>query len=236
MSKVTIRGKLASPENLRQLRFATARALTWTAQSAQAAVRSEFGSILHEPRQITLQSPKIIPAKKDNLTAKVFIKDDLAKGTAPAKYLRALEAGGPRVPKRFEKALIFARVLLPGEYATPHPKGPLVNDGPGVGGTYTKMLSQFKASRDPSQNETETSKKRKRKGKKFYPRFFRQGDVIFARHSAKRGDIVPMLNIVKGAPSYKQTLRFRETVRRTVEKDFQRLFEQSLRDAMRTRR
>src|ERR1035441_633525 len=72
---------------LRQLPFATAKALTRTAQLIKAAEVDEMRRVFDRPTPWTLNSVFITPATKDNLIARVWLKQDAAKGTPAAKYL-----------------------------------------------------------------------------------------------------------------------------------------------------
>lgn len=83
--------------------FAIARALTWTAKDAQTDVKNEMQKVFDKPTRYTLNSTYVIPAKKDNLQAIVGMKDQ-ASGSVPAfRYLKAEMDGGPRKDKSSEK-------------------------------------------------------------------------------------------------------------------------------------
>lgn len=220
---------------VRQVPFATARALTRTAKSAQREASSHFARVLDEPRRFTLTSPKINPARKTMLTARVFVKDDIAKGAAPAKYLRALEFGGQRRAKAFEKSLILAGILEPGEFAIPADGGSIDLRGNGaVGGIYTRMLSYLKASRDPGQNRTDASMKRRSRRGRRPTTYWRQGDFIWERTSARIAR--PLLVIVKGAPTYQPMLGFSDLVERVALAEMRWWWEDSMRQALRSAR
>ena len=75
----------------RQLPFATARALTATAQAASAAVTAAMPKEFDRPTPFTQRALGIISARKDTLTATVFVKD------IQARYLRVQETGGKQV-------------------------------------------------------------------------------------------------------------------------------------------
>lgn len=72
----------------KQLPFATAKALTATAQKIQAAERKAMPSVFDRPKPFTVNAISITPANKQNLTATVYIKP-IAEA-----YLEPYEFGG----------------------------------------------------------------------------------------------------------------------------------------------
>lgn len=94
MSSIDIGGarrKLGAVE--RQVRFATARALTMTAKDAQGAVTADLDSIFDQPVRFTRQAIAILPARRETLEAWVLVKD------RQAEYLALQETGGLRMPR-----------------------------------------------------------------------------------------------------------------------------------------
>jgi hypothetical protein len=77
-----------------QFQFATARALTDTVRLVQAAMPAHLDSTLDRPTQFTKAGFYIQPARKENLTAAVGIKD------RQAQYLAYQVEGGTRAPAR----------------------------------------------------------------------------------------------------------------------------------------
>jgi hypothetical protein len=70
----------------KQLPFATAQALTALARMAQAAEKGALPSIFDRPTPFTLNSIGVIPARKDNLQAQVFVRDIAAAYLAPYEF------------------------------------------------------------------------------------------------------------------------------------------------------
>ncbi len=72
----------------KQIPFATARALTTVARQIQEAEKAQMKKVLQNPTPFTVNSVGSIAARKDNLVAKVFVRD-IAAG-----YLDPFEFGG----------------------------------------------------------------------------------------------------------------------------------------------
>jgi hypothetical protein len=77
-----------------QLPYATARSLTEAAKAAQGGITRELPTIFDRPTPFTMRAIGIVPARKDTLTAEVFVKD------IQAQYLKLEETGGTRQPKK----------------------------------------------------------------------------------------------------------------------------------------
>lgn len=203
--------RLSDARILKQIPFATALALTRTAQDAQTTATRRISRTLDSPKPLTVRSVKIQSATKQGRPARVFVKDDVAKGNAPAKYLRALEFGGPRRVKRFERALQLAGALEPGEYAIPADGGSIdLRGNRGVGGIYTRILTRLRA--NPTFNNVNadvSGKGRRSRG----IQYFRRGDFIWERLNKTK--VRPILAVVR-RPTYRRTLRFAEVVERTA--------------------
>ncbi len=89
----------------RQIPYATARALTKTAQDVQADVTKELPKVFDRPNPFTMRAIAYDPANKSSLTSRVYIRP------IQAAYLGLEITGGTRRPKK--KALV-----LPTDYPT----------------------------------------------------------------------------------------------------------------------
>jgi hypothetical protein len=216
----------------KQIPFATAKALTKTAKAAQKEIRREMPRVLDRPKKFTLDSTFVKPARKTTLVARVGFKDLAVKGTPAGKYLLPQISGGRRRHKRFERALILAGVMRTNEYAVPGDDIRLNQYGNIPIGAITTMLSQLRASPDPGQNATGSSRsKRSRRGRAyFYRRGFRG---VFVRTSRRAFTV--FLKFVR-LPRYRRRLRFPEIVQGTVRFRFPREFKLAMRQALRTAR
>lgn len=72
----------------KQIPFATAKALTEVARKIEAAERTAFQRHLDNPTPFTVKAVGSVGARKDNLRAKVFVRD------TAAAYLEPFEFGG----------------------------------------------------------------------------------------------------------------------------------------------
>lgn len=72
----------------KQIPFATAQALTQVARKIEAAERTAFQRHLENPTPFTVKAVGSVGARKDNLRAKVFVRD------TAAAYLEPFEFGG----------------------------------------------------------------------------------------------------------------------------------------------
>ncbi|MCS7579931.1 hypothetical protein CJU03_34110, partial [Pseudomonas aeruginosa] len=89
----------------RQIPYATATALTRTAQGLMDRLRDEMRVVFDRPTPYTLNSLRMVPARKDRLEARVWFKDE-ADGAQPASVWIAPEVyGGPRRNKPAELQL-----------------------------------------------------------------------------------------------------------------------------------
>jgi hypothetical protein len=70
----------------RQMPFATAQALTAVAREVQGQEKQALPSIFDKPTPFTENSIGVIPARKDNPVAQVFIKDIAAAYLAPYEF------------------------------------------------------------------------------------------------------------------------------------------------------
>ena len=99
----------------KQVPFATAMALTRTAQAIPAAMGREAGSVFDRPRPFTTGAGAMYvkSATKQSLTAEAGYKD------IQARYLKWQIGGGARVQKGFERALAGLGLLPAGYLTTP---------------------------------------------------------------------------------------------------------------------
>lgn len=236
----------------RQVPFATALALTRTAKFAQGKIAEEIKRSFDRPKPYTLNATKVIPATKQRLIAEVKIKDEAVKSTPPVKWLAAEIYGGRRRLKAFEMLLVRQGVMPPGMVAVPTRAAPQDQYGNIEPSEINRMLSDLQARRDPLQNTTRDSRRRRVRATKraayFYfstwPRNSRTAHLapgIYRRTQATgmvgpvRVGIRPILLFVSSA-RYKQRLRFFETADAISRMRWPIEFALAMRQALRTAR
>jgi hypothetical protein len=135
-------------DQAKQVRYATAVALTRTAKAAQEETVREMQRVLHAPTRYTLSSIFTKPATRQKLEAVVYFKDRalLQKGgmKSPADVLRHLVTGGPRAWKNHEEILRRAGILPPGMAAVPGDAAPLNAHGNIPASFIVQLLAYFR--------------------------------------------------------------------------------------------
>lgn len=125
----------------RQIPFATALALTKTAEMVRDGLVSEMRIVFDRPTPWTLNSLRVFPATKQKLVARVWMKDEADKSSPATKWLSPEIYGGARSDKRAE-VMLKQRGLLPeGKYVVPGSGAKLDRYGNIPKGVITKALS-----------------------------------------------------------------------------------------------
>jgi hypothetical protein len=235
----------------RQIPFALAKALTRTAIAVSKREQQEITRVFDRPTPFTVNSVYVIAATKQNLTAIVRIKDEASKGVSPAKYLRAEIFGGPRGMKASESLLRRSGLLGANEFMVPSNYIQLDAYGNVPKGTMTNVLSGVKAylALGFNQNRTKAWKRGKiGKAGPWVGGYFvvsrKTGQL--RRHSrplpngiwqrARDNDSIKPLFFFVRQPFYLQRFKFYEIATQVVQEQFDRIFAQSLEDALRTAR
>jgi len=246
-----------------QMRYAASRALNAISKSLAKHENDQIKSLFHKPVPRTENATKVFKfSRKDDLQTTVGLDDGGGgnrmntkgwKGTTfPAKYLAAQIAGGARAPKRFEKALIAARVMPEGMSAVFAKRSNALNEyGNLPASKIVQILSYFQAF--PEQGYRMNMKDRakqnlmkgKRKGMAHGMSYFRGGrntgvpDGIWERHypngTAGKSFIRPILIYVKSV-SYRARFPFVDIAKRFVADNAQREFDAALKKALATAR
>ena len=207
----------------RVMPYAAATALTRTASAlAKTVLPAEMQRVFDRPNRYTLGSLRAIGARRDKLTAAVWVKDDAPNnGTRPEDYLLPNVASGPRNEKRFERAMRYAGLLPSGWRAVPGQGAPLDAFGNLRRGEIQRILTATRTAFDPAQRKTASA--RSQKNAKNAPYFgvtptvgrFVGGEYRESRSRLTPGvyrrqgrSIKPVLIFTKTQPRYRQLLDF----------------------------
>lgn len=164
---VDVQGALAQLGNVRrdQIPYATSLAINRTARDVALRLQAEMATVFDRPTPFTLKAIQVKDSNKYRLPlmAIVELRDDAAKGTPPTKYLWAEIFGGPRRPKRSEKAMQYRGILPSGMFIVPGPGMKLDAYGNIPDGTMTAIMDALGSNvLDPLQNATRKTKTRRR--------------------------------------------------------------------------
>lgn len=212
-----------------QVPFATALALTWTAQDIKKAERQEMEDIFDNPTSFTLNSLYVTRATKQRQFARVWFKDYVPKGTPSAEYLQAQVKGGDRRQKRYEVALAARGVIGAGRVTAPGAGARLNRAGNISQGQINRMLNSLHAQRTDTTQHTV-----KRGNRHFFVHRDSAGDVdtIYVRQGRK---VKPFLHVFDAA-NYERRFRFYEIAEKVRDERFKHNFKRAWKRAMATRR
>ncbi len=148
----------------RQIRFATAKALTITGHAVRSEVINELHARLDRPTSYTTkQAIQVLPATKETLSTRVGLGvkyDAPSKGTPYAKAIGHLFTGGERSFKKMEGAFLRLGVLPPGWIMVPGKACPLDGYGNISRGFIVQLISYFNAFAEQGYKANMSDKKR----------------------------------------------------------------------------
>lgn len=229
----------------KQIPYATMLALNNTATIVQAELRAEMPRVFDRPTNWTLNSLRILYAKKAKLEARVWLKDEADKSGPAEKWLRPEIDGGQRKAKNSEDLLRGLGLLPSGKFLMPSKNVKLDRYGNVSRGVVQKVLTGLKATRDPLARSTESSRSQnKGKEKKgFDKRYFvvrrgRQAIGIGERLGWGKDsrDKWQMVFGYGSAPSYRQRLDFYGIGQRVADKHLILELEKAITRALATAR
>jgi len=247
---VTVKGldalKASLAGKVKQIRYATAVALTQTAKNVEEAERKEMRDVFDRPTPNTLTSIYVKSATASSLTSVVGIKDFAGKGIAASKYLASQIKGGSRRMKRFEKALQSVGALPEGYRAVPGSAARMDGYGNMQGGQIVQILSFFKAFPEAGYKANMSDKRRASlaKGTKKKPGFAyfvgRPGDRlplgIWQRFKFANGSAIKPVIIFVPSAIYEAVFAFEYVARKTVERTWEAEFNKAMAMALSTAR
>lgn len=230
-----------------QVPYACAVALTRTAKTVKEEEVREMGRVFDRPTPYTLNALYVKPATKQDLTSRVWLKDDTSKGTPASKYLLPEIEGGSRVTKRFERALAAIGVMPPGYFIVPGLGAKLDSYGNWNRGQLVQVLAWFGAMRDTASNTTAEKRQRKtagRLGRSYGRAFFaiypgRDSHLhpgIYERIRTGFGSAIRPIAVFVARSQYGPRFKFYDVAHRVVADRFRTEFEIAVAQAMATAR
>lgn len=218
--------------------YATATALTRTAKhAADKALPDEMRSVFGNPVAYTLKSLRVEPATKDNLSARVMVKNTADGGVAPENFLLPQVDGGGRKHKRAEAAMRYAGVLRSGQFAMPGEGLSMDANGNVKGAEVRTILTALKSIRAASSTGKKIRKGGKLKNDLFVgkPRGGNRPEGIWRREGGSGqgkkegyGRIRPLFIFTSQAPQYGRRLNFDGVVQRVAQDRFKVEFDKAL--------
>jgi hypothetical protein len=223
----------------KQVRFATALALTKTAQIAKRDVEAEMQRKFDRPTPYTMKSVFTKRATPAVLEASAFIKDiniGGGQGLSTAELLQHQFIGGKRAEKRSEWRFIQAGLMSIGEFLVPGKGAKLDRYGNMSRGQMQQVMSQVRVGVDPYQYST-NSRRSKRNQSKAGKYFWSHGDHLPRGVWLRVGlrGVIPVLLVVK-TPKYTKRIDLEKIRQKVITRDFPREFDKALDFALRTAR
>jgi len=233
----------------KQVRYASAVALTKTAKIAEKEVKKTMPEVFAQPTRWTLNATRVIPATKQTMTSQVWLKDRAGKAASKdTAFLYPQVFGGGRGRKGFEGALLRAGVIRPNEYCVPATTAPLDAFGNVPASLIRQILSQLQAAENSAgytanvkkgKAQSAQSKRRQKKAGTFFVPVPGSGlpRGIYRRKIGAGGWATEMIfKIVVGKPRYAIRLRIGEIGKRVVDQHFRAEFDKAYEQAMKTAR
>lgn len=152
---------LANDLEKKQFPFVLAQTLNDAGFAVREAWRDEMPKVFQNPTAWTLNAVLIRKATKQDLSAEVFLRNEVGDGIPPAYYLQFQVRGGPRRPKRFEKLLRSSGVMGADEFAVPAKGLQLDPFGNIPSGVITSILADAQALNDEADRSTAESRGRR---------------------------------------------------------------------------
>lgn len=229
----------------KQARYATAVALTGTAQDVRVEEKKEIARGFDRPTPYTMNALYLRAANVVELTAEVWLKDDRAgSGTPATRYLLPHIEGGKRGLKGFEVALQAHGLMPRGTYAVPASGVRLDAYGNVSKGTLVRILSQLRVQMTVGYESRATgsaaSRRNVRKqGVEYFALTAQHGKLlpgIYGRFTFAHGSAVKPMFLYVTHATYKKRFKFFEVAERVTRESFPRRFEVAFAQALRTAR
>lgn len=212
-----------------------AKALTFTAQRAQAGILRAMGNVFEGgATAYTLGSTRIEPASASKLSARVAVKDRTTNsGTLPENYLFPQVFGGQRREKRFERALRYGGLLRAGERAVLGEKAKRNAQGNQDVSELRALLAAVAGTKrgdGPAKGRTATKRASKRLGNVFVgtPGGGGQAGVYRRIGKGRASTLEPLLVFVTKKPTFRKRLDFEGIAQAEAQREFPAIFNRLL--------
>ncbi|OEO24057.1 hypothetical protein AX279_19690 [Pseudomonas sp. J237] len=212
----------------KQIPFATALALTRTAQIVKKDIEAEMANVFDRPTKWTLNSLRLLPAKKDKLEAWVRMKNEADKSTPATTWLSPEIEGGARPAKRREKSLRAKGALPDGEFIAPGRDAKLNQYGNISRSHIQKILSGLVAQFDPYQNSTGSRRSAANK-RAFFVISKGNRPIGIAQRTSKRG--IKLLLAFVSRPTYSKRLDFYGVAQKAIDTNLEKEMAKALKQA-----
>lgn len=228
----------------KNLRFAVVQAANNTAFAVRQEWERRMPQVFDRPTALTRKAILYRKATTQKLEAQVFIRDEATKGTPPARYLLAQVQGGQRLAKPFENRLAAQGIMPAGTQAMPGKGARLDAHGNLPGAELNRVLSQLGARVDPLQNETDTSRARRRKREaarggrgEYFALKQKRGRLlpgVYQRIRSGFGSAIASILVFVRRASYTPRYRIFDMAQRLYQRQFRFHFERELEKAVQT--
>lgn len=216
-----------------QIPFATMNALNNTAAIVKGELEHEIASVFDRPTRWTLNSLRILYAKKTKLTASVWMKNEADKSGPATKWLLPEIEGGVRGAKRSETLLRDKGLLGDGRYIMPGNGAKLDKHGNLSRGTVQKVISGLGASFDKLQNST-ASRRSQANQRAFF--LLGKGDGALGIGQRTGKNSIRMIIAFGKRPSYSKRLDFYGVGNKVAQDHLEAEMVKALRKALATAR
>lgn len=206
-----------------QLPYATAVALTRTAQKVKSDIEAEMPKAFDNPTRWTLNAIRMRPARKNKLQAVVAVKDMVTRGNPALFWLAPEVYGGTRQDKRAEFAMKTAKLLPSGKQAVAGKEAALNRFGNMTEASIIKAAKGAELAEAGAQQAGRT--------KYFVMRKAGRAIGIAGRFSKSRMGVVMAF---VSAGSYQKRLDFFGTARKSIDKNYAKEFDAALKQAIET--
>lgn len=198
---------------------ATRNALNATARiAAKKDIPNAMRLAFINPTPFTLNSLFVDEATKDNLVARIKVKDSVSRGVVPEKFLFPEVEGGARGEKGFERALRYGGWLKGRERVVPAREMPLDQYGNVSGPTIRSILATLEK---PGGGGARGKRKAGKYGNGLFVGEIRGTRGIWRRTGRK---VSPLFIFTSSTPLYRARLDFIGITLKTVESNFQTEF------------